>query len=69
VLEKVGARVVGIAVWGLGDALGSSGAYGSYYYGGYYSGYANADADTGPDSGARSTLAVRSARHRRKVGR
>jgi succinoglycan biosynthesis transport protein ExoP len=35
-LEKVGARVVGVAVWGLqGDGSGTAYGYGGYYYGSY----------------------------------
>lgn len=66
VLEKVGARVVGIVVWGLGDAQGSSSSYGNYYYGGYYASYADVGSCGSADSGARNTLGVRSARHRRR---
>ncbi len=40
-LDKVGARVVGVAVWGLEEA-GSRGGYG-YYYDGYYGGYYYSD--------------------------
>jgi len=36
-LEKVGARIIGVAVWGLEEA-GSGRGYG-YYYDGYYGGY------------------------------
>ncbi len=35
-LEKVGARVIGVAVWGLeGDGSGTAYGYGGYYYGSY----------------------------------
>ena len=35
-LEKVGARVIGVAVWGLeGDGSGNAYGYGGYYYGSY----------------------------------
>jgi succinoglycan biosynthesis transport protein ExoP len=40
-LEKVGARVSGVAVWGLEESAGARG-YG-YYYDGYYSGYGYAE--------------------------
>jgi hypothetical protein len=36
-LEKVGARIIGVAVWGLEEAASGRG-YG-YYYDGYYGGY------------------------------
>ena len=35
-LDKVGARVIGVAVWGLeGDGSGTAYGYGGYYYGSY----------------------------------
>jgi len=61
-LDKVGARIVGVAVWGL-DVAGATGAYGNYggYYGGYYYGQYSA-VESGrskgrrPDSGAKAAV-------------
>jgi capsular exopolysaccharide synthesis family protein len=66
ILDKVGARILGIVVWGLDESRGGRGGYGGYgyggYYGGYYSEYYGGQAAKGSsrhaDSGARSTLSV-----------
>jgi capsular exopolysaccharide synthesis family protein len=73
-LEKVGARVSGVAVWGLEESAGARG-YG-YYYDGYYSGYGYAEyynrgvegaesgrrrKKKGADSGAQSSPALQAA--------
>lgn len=59
-LEQVGARILGVVVWGLEQSAGGHG-YGSYggYYGGYYSEYYG---EGQSDSGARHTLDVAPAR-------
>jgi capsular exopolysaccharide synthesis family protein len=56
-LDRVGARVVGVAVWGLEES-GGGGGYGSYhdYYGGYYGRYTSGgtgDKKRRGDSGAK----------------
>jgi len=70
-LEKVGARIVGVAVWGLEEA-GSGRGYGyyndGYYQQYYYAGYYNQTPDDGkrskkhkkspPDSGAKGTTVL-----------
>lgn len=58
ILDKVGARILGVVVWGLDESKGGRGGYGGYY-GGYYSEYYGAGQ---ADSGARSTLDVASAK-------
>jgi capsular exopolysaccharide synthesis family protein len=71
ILDKVGARILGIVVWGLDESRGGRGGYGGYGYGGYYGGYyseyyggaTNGGSKSG-DSGARSMLGVEPARHR-----
>jgi len=57
ILERVGARILGVVVWGLDESRAGRAGYGGYggYYGGYYSEYyGGAQAD----SGARGTLSV-----------
>jgi Mrp family chromosome partitioning ATPase len=63
ILDKVGARILGVVVWGLDESHGGRHGYGGYY-GGYYSEYYGAGgsnrsgrAAKRADSGARSTLA------------
>lgn len=62
-LSKVGARTVGVVVWGLDEAGMSrgygyyyDGYYGSYYYADYYSG--KSKKGKGADSGAKATVPV-----------
>lgn len=52
ILDKVGARILGVVVWGLDESHGGRGGYGGYY-GGYYSEYYGGQQ---ADSGARNTL-------------
>jgi capsular exopolysaccharide synthesis family protein len=63
ILDKVGARILGVVVWGLDESRGGRGGYGGYY-GGYYSEYYGGEAGKGSngraDSGAKSTLSVAS---------
>lgn len=53
ILDKVGARILGVVVWGLDESRAGRSGYGGYY-GGYYSEYYGAGAQA--DSGARNTL-------------
>jgi len=64
ILDKVGARILGVVVWGLDESRG--GRHGCRgYYGGYYSEYYGGAAGKGSsgraDSGARSTPSVKAA--------
>jgi len=68
ILDKVGARILGVVVWGLDESRGGRHGYGGYYagyYGGYYSEYYGGESNGGSkqaDSGARHTLSVVPAR-------
>ena len=58
-LEKVGARVIGVAVWGLeGDGSGVAYGYGGYYYGSYTPTEHRRSKKSQPDSGAKSASAA-----------
>jgi len=67
ILDKVGARILGVVVWGLDESRGGRHGFGGYY-GGYYSEYYGGSGSRGgsktADSGARSTLEVEPAGHR-----
>lgn len=52
-LEQVGARVIGVVVWGLEEASVGGGYYGGYYYGGYTSVGGDKRGRRKSDSGAR----------------
>lgn len=52
ILDKVGARILGVVVWGLEESAAGRSRYGGYY-GGYYSDYYGGRQ---ADSGARSTF-------------
>jgi len=62
ILDKVGARILGVVVWGLDESRGGRHGYGGYYggyYGGSYGGYyAEYYGGKQADSGARGTLDV-----------
>jgi succinoglycan biosynthesis transport protein ExoP len=63
ILDKVGARILGVVVWGLDESHGGRGGYGGYY-GGYYSEYYGGGQ---ADSGARGTSEIEPVRNRREV--
>jgi len=62
ILDKVGARILGVVVWGLDESRAGRHGYGGYYggyYGGSYGGYyAEYYGGKQADSGARGTLDV-----------
>jgi hypothetical protein len=64
-LEKVGVRISGVAVWGLEEGAGARG-YG-YYYNGYYGGYYGSYYSEYYSRGVEAPRSVRSERGRRSA--
>jgi capsular exopolysaccharide synthesis family protein len=57
VLEKVGARTIGVVVWGLDDSRGGSAGYGHYAGGYYYSSYYGQPAEKAQAAGQKALTA------------